>query len=71
MDKPGVPGEQIVIRARENKDFDRKFEEDLESDWRYLSWWNNKTCFVTNCRNTDESCNVTFAEGHETHALLT
>jgi hypothetical protein len=38
-DKKGTPGEQIVIRCRENKEFDRDFEEDLESDWKYLGWW--------------------------------
>jgi hypothetical protein len=50
---------------------DRKFEEDLESDWRYLSWWSNKVSFVDGCKNTDTECVHRFAEGHVTHSLLT
>ena len=69
-EKEGVASDQIVLRVRENPEMDKKFEEDLETDWRYLSWWNNKVCFVDGCKNTDETCKSTFGEGHATHALL-
>ena len=70
-EKPGIPGDRIVLRVRENPEMDRKFEEDLESDWRYLCWWSNKVSFVDGCKNTDTECNNRFAEGHVTHSLLT
>lgn len=62
-EKDGIPGQQIVLRVRENPEQDRKFEEDLETDWRYLSWWNNKVSFVEGCKDTDEHCKSRFAEG--------
>ena len=60
-----------MLRVRENPEMDRKFEEDLETDWRYLAWWNNKVSFVDGCKNTDQECSIKFAEGHVTHSLLT
>ena len=47
---PGVPSENIVMRIRENLEFDAEFEEDYEPDWRYVMWWNNKVSFVEGCR---------------------
>ena len=47
---PGVPPENIVMRIRENLEFDAEFEEDYEPDWSYVMWWNNKVSFVENCR---------------------
>ena len=47
---PGVPPENIVMRIRENLEFDAEFLEDYEPDWRYVMWWNNKVSFVENCR---------------------
>jgi hypothetical protein len=46
------------------------FLEDTEADWRYLAWWNNKVSYVEGCANDAEKCEVTFAEGHATHSLL-
>merc|ERR1711939_125215 len=66
----GVPATQIVLRVRENPEFDKLFLEDTEADWRYISWWNNKVCFVDGCNNDAEQCEVTFGEGHVTHSLL-
>jgi hypothetical protein len=58
------------LRVRENKEFDKMFLEDTEFDWSYLSWWNYKVCFVDGCANDAEKCEVTYGEGHATHALL-
>jgi hypothetical protein len=60
-----------VIRVRENPEQDRKFEEDLETDWRYFSWWKNKCCIIDGCKDTDEICKPCFSEGNLTHSLLT
>jgi len=32
----GVPPETILMRIRENLEFDAEFEEDYEPDWRYV-----------------------------------
>ena len=69
-EEPGVPTDQIVLRIRENLEFDREFLEDHEPDWRQISWWNNKCAFVSGCKDTDTECKVQIAEGQETHALL-
>ena len=68
---PGVPPENIVMRIRENLEFDAKFEEDYEPDWRYVMWWNNKVSFVDGCKqNQENNCNAQIAPGHLTHGLL-
>lgn len=68
---PGVPPENIVMRIRENLEFDAEFEEDYEPDWRYVMWWNNKVSFVEGCRQDQEdNCNAQIANGHLTHVLL-
>ena len=43
---PGVAPEKIVMRIRENLEFDEDFLEDYEPDWRYVMWWSNKVSFV-------------------------
>lgn len=67
---PGVPPENIVMRIRENLEFDAEFEEDFEPDWNYVMWWNNKVSFVEKCRQDQDSCNATISAGHVTHAIL-
>jgi cancer susceptibility candidate protein 1 len=72
----GVPGEegigpdQIVLRLRENLEFDEEFLEDYEPDWRYMAWWPNKCAFQAGCKDTDEQCKAELPEGHVTHCLL-
>lgn len=70
-EKLGIPDDQIVLKIRENLEFDEEFLEDYEPDWRYVSWWHNKCSFVQGCGDTDETCKLVIAEGQETHALLT
>lgn len=68
---PGVSPDNIVMRIRENLEFDAEFEEDYEPDWRYVMWWNNKVSFVQGCRqNQDDNCNATIEDGALTHGLL-
>ena len=68
---PGVANDNIVMRIRENLEFDEAFEEDYEPDWRYVMWWNNKVSFVEGCRNNmDSNCNAQIAAGAVTHCLL-
>ena len=68
---PGVSPDNIVMRIRENLEFDSEFEEDYEPDWRYIMWWNNKVSFVEGCRqNQTENCNATIEAGALTHGLL-
>ena len=71
-ENPGVPQENIVMRIRENLEFDMEFEEDYEPDWRYMMWWPNKCSFVEGCKQSQENnCNATLAAGQVTHGLLT
>jgi len=63
--------DNIVVKIRENLEYDREFFEDYEPDWRYIMWWNNKCSFV-DCIDTDENFDreVNIPEGNETHAIL-
>ena len=65
-----MPSDQIVLRIRENLEFDKEFDEDYEPDWRQVVWWDNKCAFVSGCKDTDETCNVQIADGQETHCML-
>lgn len=64
-----IDPENIVIKIRENLEFDREFFEDHEPDWKYVMWWPNKCAFVR-CSDDAESCDTRLTAGHETHALL-
>ena len=63
--------DNVVIKIRENLEYDREFFEDYEPDWRYIMWWGNKCSFV-DCTDaeTDFEKPVRIPEGKETHALL-
>lgn len=39
IENPGVASEQILVRMRENMEFDAMFLEDSECDWTYMTWW--------------------------------
>jgi hypothetical protein len=69
-ENPGVGKETIILRIRENLEYDESFAEDYEPDWRQVMWWNNKVSFVEGARETDAKCNAQIAEGQLTHALL-
>lgn len=63
--------ENIVIKIRENLEYDREFYEDYEPDWRYVMWWANKCSFV-DCTDLDEDFDrkVNIPDDKETHALF-
>ena len=63
--------DNIILKIRENLEYDREFFEDYEPDWRYVMWWANKCSFV-DCTDLDEDFDrrVNIPEGSETHALL-
>ncbi len=66
---PTIEADNIVIKVRENLEFDREFFEDHEPDWKYFMYWPNKCAFV---RTSDlaEQADVRIAAGHETHSLM-
>ena len=41
-----APPENIVMKFRENLEYDREFFEDFEIDWTYAKWWENKVAYV-------------------------
>jgi cancer susceptibility candidate protein 1 len=64
-----VEPENIVIKIRENLEYDREFYEDHEPDWKQVMWWPNKCAYV-NCADNHEHCDTKISHGHETHAML-
>lgn len=46
--------ENVIIKIRENLEFDREFFEDYEPDWKYIMWFPNKVTFVTTSDASDE-----------------
>jgi cancer susceptibility candidate protein 1 len=41
-----IDQENVVIKVRDNLEFDREFFEDHEPDWKYMMYWPNKCAFV-------------------------
>ena len=66
----GIGSSQVLIRLRENLDFDLDYLEDYEPDWRYVSWWQDKCAFQAGCKDTDAQCQACLPDGQVTHALL-
>lgn len=66
----GVPEENIVLRIRENLEFDREFLEDFEPDWRQVFWWGNKCAFYDGCKENGQTCTPALSEGQLTHAMF-
>lgn len=66
----GIGSQQVLLRMRENLEFDREFLEDFEPDWRYMGWWNNKVSFIKGVKDTDGSCNAALADGQVCHGLM-
>jgi cancer susceptibility candidate protein 1 len=64
-----IDSDNIVIKIRENLEFDREFFEDHEPDWKYVMWWPNKVGFVR-CSDDADQCDLRLAPNHETHAVL-
>ena len=64
-----IENENIVIKIRENLEFDREFFEDHEPDWKYFMYWPNKCTFVR-CSDLDEQADVRIVAGHETHCFM-
>lgn len=64
-----VDSESVVLKIRENLEFDRKFLEDFEPDWCYMKWWSNK-CSYVRCREDLDKCDDRISEGEETHAMF-
>jgi cancer susceptibility candidate protein 1 len=69
-ENPGVGSDTIVLRIRENLEYDEEFQEDYEPDWKQVMWWSNKVSFVEGTKETDSKCKFRIAEGQETHSIL-
>eukprot|EP00347_Sterkiella_histriomuscorum_P021634 403333299 len=65
----GVNTDNIVLKIRDNLEFDREFYEDHEPDWKYMMWWTDKCAFV-NVSDASEQCDTSIKAGHETHGML-
>lgn len=59
----GIGPNQVLIRLRENLEFDLDYLEDYEPDWRYVSWWQNKCAFQAGVKDDDKKCNAKLAQG--------
>ncbi len=54
-----LPGEKILVRLRENTDYDEVFAEDQEKDWKSTCFWKNK-CGILRCKDSEPICDVSF-----------
>jgi len=61
--------DNVVVKLRQNLEYDREFFEDHEPDWNYMMFWPNKCAYVDTC-DDDESLSANIRKGHETHASL-
>jgi hypothetical protein len=66
----GIGAQQVLMKIRENLEFDRVFQEDYEPDWRYMSWWCNKVGFIKGARDVDPTCSAELIDGEVYHALM-
>jgi hypothetical protein len=57
----GVGSNQVLLKMRENLEFDSIFLEDFEPDWRYMTWFSNKVGFLNGVRDVDSTCNAELA----------
>jgi cancer susceptibility candidate protein 1 len=57
-----IESENIVIKVRENLEFDREFFEDHEPDWKYVTYWHNKCAFVK-ASDASEHCDLSLVHG--------
>ena len=65
-----APKENIVLKVRENLEYDKEFYEDYESDWTYIKWWEDKKIAYVQTRDSDDEPNFKIEEGHETHSIF-
>lgn len=61
-----APKENVVMKVRENLEYDREFFEDYEEDWTYVKWWEEKIAYVKTRDNSTEP-DFEIESGHETH----
>ena len=66
----GIGASQVLIRLRENLEYDKEFLEDYEPDWRYVSWWNDKCAFQVGAKDTDAKCAAALPPKQVTNCLL-
>ena len=64
-----LPGDRVLVRLRDNLEYDEFFAEDQEKDWLSTVFWHNR-CGIYNCRDSQMKCDATFREGTDTHATL-
>ena len=64
-----INSEKVMVRLRENPEFDEDFAEDQEKDWKSYVWWKNKVGCVK-MRDSYENLNEGLLEGTLTHARL-
>jgi cancer susceptibility candidate protein 1 len=61
--------ENIVVKIRENLEFDREFFEDYEPDWRYLMWYGDKVTFIE-CNDEADEFNGEIPDKYEVKHLV-
>ena len=65
-----IEQENVVIKLRENLEFDREFFEDHEPDWRYVMYWPHKCAFVHGVGDNDSQPVPKIRPGTVTHSIL-
>ena len=54
--------DKVMVRIRENLEYDEEFAEDQEKDWKSIVWWPNK-CAAIKARESSETLNESFVNG--------
>jgi cancer susceptibility candidate protein 1 len=57
----------ILVKLRENLEYDREYFEDYERDWTYIRFWENKCAFT---KSNDEYFDPEFPKDCVTHVCL-
>ena len=54
--------DQILVRIKENLEYDREFDEDQEKDWKSICFWENKVACIR-ARDSAETLDNRYISG--------
>jgi cancer susceptibility candidate protein 1 len=59
-----ISSDRVLVRIKENLEFDLEFAEDQEKDWKSVVFWDNK-CACIKAKDSAETLNDHFLEDTE------
>lgn len=64
-----ISSDRVLVRIRENLEFDLEFAEDQEKDWKSVVFWDNK-CACIKARDSADTLNDNFLDDTEVNSLV-